>query len=105
MQCLSLAQHKKRSAPNILGALLLLSSLLGLSLSILAYRTLKKFGVLLAEGLNKTSGSSEEMKDFLYAVRDYPGVSGPITYDANGDLTRQHTIYVIKDGRLNMLPQ
>ncbi len=40
-----------------------------------------------------------DVKGFLAGVRDFPGVSGPITFDANGDLDREHAIFIVKDGR------
>jgi len=59
--------------------------------------------MLLAEGMRRTEGTPTAVKDFLYSLRDYPGMSGPITFDSNGDLTRQYIIYEIRDGQAHPL--
>jgi branched-chain amino acid transport system substrate-binding protein len=38
------------------------------------------------------------MKNFLYGIKDYHGVSGNITIDSNGDGVRVYTLKVVKNG-------
>lgn len=41
---------------------------------------------------------AEKIKQHFYSLRDFPGVSGPITFDANGDLERGYNIFAIENG-------
>jgi len=41
---------------------------------------------------------SNEIKNQLYIIKDYPGVTGNITFDDKGDVTKSITIKVIKNG-------
>jgi branched-chain amino acid transport system substrate-binding protein len=44
--------------------------------------------------------TADEIKDGLYNLKDYPGVSGNITFDKNGDaVSRLMSVMVVKDGK------
>ena len=55
---------------------------------------------LLADGIRKVGPDPVKIKDYLYSIKDFPGASGPITFDANGDLTRKHRVFRIRKGKL-----
>jgi ABC-type branched-subunit amino acid transport system substrate-binding protein len=43
--------------------------------------------------------AGECVKDGLYAVKNFPGLSFPINYDSNGDINDQLVTRVVKDGK------
>jgi branched-chain amino acid transport system substrate-binding protein len=59
---------------------------------------------MLADAL-KRAGTTEEpkLRDALAATKDYPGVTGLTTMDAQRDATKPATIIAIRDGKLNFL--
>jgi branched-chain amino acid transport system substrate-binding protein len=46
------------------------------------------------------SKNSDCIKDFLYGVKDYNGISGSITIDSNGDAVRDFSLKQIVDGKV-----
>lgn len=52
---------------------------------------------LLADGLRQGE-SSDTLKRYLYQVRDYVGVGGTITIDANGDAGKPYQLMIITNG-------
>lgn len=55
---------------------------------------------ILAQVMQKAGTDPTEMKNELYKVQDYQGVSGPISFDSNGDLTTAaYDVMVIKSGK------
>ena len=56
--------------------------------------------VNIVAGIMKRVGAEgERVKDELYKVKDYQGVSGPITIDENGDLsTANYAVKIVKNG-------
>lgn len=54
---------------------------------------------LVAEGMKKIGYDATALKNFLYSVENFSGISGQITFDRNGDLDREHSIFVVKNGR------
>lgn len=48
----------------------------------------------------KCNGKKECIKNYLYQVKDYNGLSGNITIDNNGDSTREFTLKKIENGSL-----
>ena len=57
--------------------------------------------VLLATALReaKSEHSELEVKAFLDSVKNFPGISGPITFDRNGDLLREHGMVQYRGGK------
>ena len=56
---------------------------------------------ILANALKNAEVNSTAVKDELYKVRDYEGVSGNTTFDENGDLLNpEMTTFIIKDGQV-----
>jgi len=54
---------------------------------------------ILGNVMEKTGDDSVAVKNELYNVKDYPGVSGDITFDKNGDLLdANYVVMVVKDG-------
>ncbi len=50
--------------------------------------------LVLAEALKMTGGRREGLREALLTIRDFPGVLGPITFDAYGDV--QRTVYIMR---------
>jgi branched-chain amino acid transport system substrate-binding protein len=53
--------------------------------------------VKMLDGLG-VSNDISLLREKLYRLRDYRGVSGSVSFDRNGDLERSHTIMTIKNG-------
>ncbi len=56
---------------------------------------------LIAEAIGANKGESlsgSDIRDFLRRVRNYPGASGSITFDRNGDVTKPYAIRRIEAG-------
>lgn len=45
----------------------------------------------------------QAIRDALYAMPPYPGVTGPIKYDENGDVVKGLTWLVVRDGRFQLI--
>jgi branched-chain amino acid transport system substrate-binding protein len=56
--------------------------------------------ILIAKGLeNCPSSSTECLKDYLYNIKNFSGVSGDISFDRNGDVSSRFELEIIKDGK------
>ncbi len=60
-----------------------------------AYDALK----ILSVAIDKGGYSSEGIKEALYNIKNYPGVSGTTTFDKNGDVEKPATMKILKNGR------
>lgn len=60
---------------------------------ILAYDGLK----ILAEGLSKCGPDGACVRDFLYKLEDYKGVTGDISFDDHGDIVKKLFMKTVKD--------
>jgi len=59
---------------------------------------------LIADGLKKVGKvNSVNLHNELYAVKDYQGASGTITFDKNGDVIKPFAIKKIVNGKINIL--
>ena len=59
---------------------------------------------ILAEAIQKAGGSSpERVKEALYGIQDFPGVTGRTTFDVNGDVIKSISIKQIKAGTFDYL--
>jgi branched-chain amino acid transport system substrate-binding protein len=56
--------------------------------------------MILAKAVAAVGEASAAIKDFLAQLKDYHGVSGTITFDENGDLDREHKVYIVHGGEL-----
>lgn len=55
---------------------------------------------IVAEIMKKVGTESEKIKNELYKVKDYKGVSGTISFDENGDLaTANYILKIVKEGK------
>ena len=64
--------------------------------SMLACDTLMVIG----DGLKKCSDNTDCLKSYLYSIKDYPGITGPISFDQNGDIVRNTLVpFTIKNGQ------
>lgn len=56
--------------------------------------------MIIANILRKVGSDSTKIKDELYKIKNYQGVSGTISFDENGDLTTANYILkIVKDGK------
>lgn len=46
-----------------------------------------------------TKTSPEAIKNSLYKIKDYPGVTGQMTFDSNGDVTKELRIMTVRAGQ------
>jgi branched-chain amino acid transport system substrate-binding protein len=56
--------------------------------------------MVLAEALRATNGGRAGLREALLALRDFPGILGPITFDSNGDVSRDIYIMRVEGGRI-----
>jgi len=54
---------------------------------------------LLAQGLKEKGEDSLALATWAHSIKDWPGVSGLVTIDANGDRVGGHVLKIIKDGK------
>lgn len=53
---------------------------------------------LLVDAAKSRGASGKAMKEALYLVKDYPGVSGSTTFDSNGDVVKPVVLRVVRGG-------
>jgi branched-chain amino acid transport system substrate-binding protein len=58
---------------------------------------------IIAEAIRNNGLNSPKIRDYIAALKNYPGVSGPITFDQNGDLDREHAVFKVKNGKLELM--
>lgn len=58
---------------------------------------------LLASVIARCGDTVEDVKKCLYEVKDYQGVSAPVSIDSNGDGVRDYVLKVINNGRVTNL--
>jgi len=58
--------------------------------------------VLLA--IEKAGIQSVDIKNGLYQIKDFPGVTGKTTFDSNGDVTKPVILKIVKDGKFQNYP-
>ena len=63
--------------------------------------------VMLAAAAAKKAGSNDRkaINDALGTIGTYQGISGPITFDENGDVIKPLSIVIVKNGGLVTAPQ
>ncbi len=63
--------------------------------------------IMLAAQAAENAGSNDRtaINDALGAIGTYEGISGPITFDENGDVVKPLTIVIVQDGALTTAPQ
>lgn len=49
--------------------------------------------------IRKNGYSAVKIKDALYSIKDFPGVSGDTSFDANGDVEKALVIGIVKNGK------
>ncbi len=57
---------------------------------------------IIAEIIDKVGYDSKKIKDALYQIRNYPGVSGSTTFDENGDVRKPVMIKKIHNGKFEI---
>jgi branched-chain amino acid transport system substrate-binding protein len=56
-------------------------------------------GAILLRALKDAGGNADGIKDALYKIQKFPGVTGETSFDKNGDVTKPVILKVIKQGR------
>jgi branched-chain amino acid transport system substrate-binding protein len=56
--------------------------------------------MIIADAIAKNGQDIEKIKEYLYNLKDYDGVSGKISIDKNGDGLRQYSLKTIHNGKL-----
>lgn len=59
---------------------------------------------ILATALQNAGGDFNKLKDALYAIHDFPGVTGNTTFDKNGDVIKPVAVKVVKGGTFQVWP-
>lgn len=54
---------------------------------------------IIADGLRKYDEDTDQIKNYLYSIKDYQGVSGQFSFDKNGDVDKDYTLMVVKNGQ------
>lgn len=54
---------------------------------------------IMIEALRRCGFTRERLKDALYTIRDFPGVSGVTSFDSNGDVRKPVTLRTVREGR------
>ena len=54
---------------------------------------------ILALCIERNGYTAEGIKNTLYSIKDYPGISGKTTFDKNGDAIKSISIKTVKDGK------
>ncbi len=53
---------------------------------------------LVAEAMRKKGVAATDVREGLYEIRDFPGVSGVTTFDSNGDVVKEARFLTVKNG-------
>ncbi len=54
---------------------------------------------ILASAIEKSNLTPESIRDELYKIKDYEGVTGKISFDENGDVVQPMGVKIIQDGK------
>jgi branched-chain amino acid transport system substrate-binding protein len=54
---------------------------------------------IISLAIRNVGTNPDAIKKFLYTVKDFPGVTGKITFDKNGDIIGTMSIKMVKDGK------
>lgn len=54
--------------------------------------------MLIAKGIEEEGYSANDIRNYLFSVEDYPGVSGEKTFDESGIVTAAYSFYAVEDG-------
>ncbi len=54
--------------------------------------------LLIAEAMRRSGTDADSIKEGLYSIRDFPGVSGLTSFDRNGDVLKEARFLTVKSG-------
>ena len=57
---------------------------------------------ILVTALQHVGGDVNKLKDALYLIRDFPGVTGNTTFDKNGDVIKPAAVKIVKGGTFQL---
>jgi branched-chain amino acid transport system substrate-binding protein len=60
---------------------------------------------IIAGIIQRVGYDAEKIKNALYHTKEYPGVSGPTTFDENGDVIKPIMLKVIRNGRFEIFSE
>ena len=58
---------------------------------------------MLAMAIKKAGNNADKIRDYLYSVQGYKGVSGPISFDENGDVIKPVSFKSVRNGKFVFL--
>ena len=61
--------------------------------------------MLIAEGVRRSSTSKRAAHEEIQDLRDYQGVTGPLSFDQEGNLNLRHELFVLKDNKVQPMQQ
>jgi branched-chain amino acid transport system substrate-binding protein len=56
--------------------------------------------MLYAAALRSGATTAAEIRDFYASVKDFPGVSGPVTFDGDGITEEQPVVNTVRNGQI-----
>jgi len=59
--------------------------------------------MLLADAISESGNDAERIKHWLYSVRGWPSVTGPSSFDGNGNVIKSIAIMTVADGEFRKL--
>jgi branched-chain amino acid transport system substrate-binding protein len=60
---------------------------------------------IIAKAIEIGGASGPKIKDALYTIRDFPGVTGPTTFDQWGEVSKPYNIYVVKNSKFELFAE
>jgi branched-chain amino acid transport system substrate-binding protein len=59
---------------------------------------------ILYSGIQKGGYNPDRVKDYLYTLKNFPGPSGPTTFEADGGVSNPIVLKVVRNGQFQILP-
>jgi branched-chain amino acid transport system substrate-binding protein len=59
---------------------------------------------ILYSSIQKAGYNPDQVKDYLYTVKNFPGPSGPTTFDADGGVSNPIVLKIVRNGQFQVLP-
>ena len=54
---------------------------------------------LISHCLNRVGNNNEKVKDCMYTIKNFPGATGSLTFDQNGDVSKPFILKTVKNGQ------
>ncbi|MCD4785297.1 MAG: ABC transporter substrate-binding protein [Candidatus Eremiobacteraeota bacterium] len=60
---------------------------------------------IVGKALEMDGETGEGLKDALYKIKDFQGVTGSTTFDVYGEVTKKYDVYVVKNGKFTLFEE